>query len=56
MHYEKAKQLLKITFQTGAVYMYYDVPEQVYERLRHARSKGRYFNKYISGVFPFERL
>jgi len=56
MDYKEETHLLKITFQTGAVYQYFEVPETVYVGLRQARSKGRYFNKHISGVFSFERL
>lgn len=56
MDYKAETRLLKIIFQTGAVYQYFNVPEAVYFGLRQARSKGRYFNKYISGVFSFERL
>ncbi|GGC25114.1 KTSC domain-containing protein [Parapedobacter defluvii] len=56
MDYKAETHVLKIIFQTGAVYRYFDVPEAVYVGLRQARSKGRYFNKHISGVFPFERL
>lgn len=56
MDYQEETHRLKIVFQTGAVYQYFKVPEAVYVGFRQARSKGRYFNKHISGVFPFERL
>ncbi|MGK6352625.1 KTSC domain-containing protein [Parapedobacter sp. DT-150] len=56
IEYNEDSNTLKITFQTGAVYTYYEVPASVHIGLRQARSKGRYFNKYISGQFPFQRL
>ena len=55
MEYQEDSSTLKVTFQTGAVYDYYDVPESVYIGLRQARSKGRYLNTQIVGQFPFRR-
>jgi len=54
--YDEDNRILTIVFRTGAVYTYGDVPEEVYVGFRQARSKGRYFNKHISGMFPFERV
>ncbi len=54
--YNEETRRLKITFQTGAIYTYADVPEAVYVGLRQARSKGGYFNAQIAGVFPFKRI
>ncbi|SFC36023.1 lysyl-tRNA synthetase, class 2 [Parapedobacter composti] len=54
--YHEVRHELVITFQTGAVYKYHDVPEEIYIGLQKARSKGKYFNKRISGTFSFERL
>jgi hypothetical protein len=56
MEYQEDSNTLKITFQTGAVYHYYDVPESVYIGLRQARSKGRYLSAQIVGQFPYKRL
>ncbi len=56
MEYQEDSHTLKIIFQTGAVYNYYDVPESVYIGLRQARSKGRYLNRQIVGQFRFRRL
>ena len=54
--YNESGHTLKITFQTGAVYVYYHVPPAVHLALLSARSKGRYFNRFIAGQFPFKRL
>jgi len=56
LHYEAADKQLTVTFQSGAVYRYYRVPEQVYAGFRLARSKGRYLNRYIIGRYSFERI
>jgi len=54
--YDKNERTLKITFQTGAVYVYYNVPQAVHLGLMAAQSKGRYFNRFIVGQFPFKQL
>lgn len=49
-------EILRVTFISGSVYLYKGVPQQVYERIKIARSKGKYLNRYIKGKFPFEKL
>jgi hypothetical protein len=45
--YDSTQQILEIEFTSGAVYRYLDVPATVFEGLKHAESKGRYFNQEI---------
>lgn len=56
IEYNADNRVLRITFQTGAVYAYYDVPASTHIGLMKAWSKGRYFNDHISGHFQFKRL
>ena len=49
--YDAETNVLTITFTTGRVYAYADVPPPVYEAFRFARSKGRYFNEYVRDRF-----
>ena len=42
--------------ETGAVYQYSLVPQQVYRDLLRAESKGRFFNQNIRGKFPYQRI
>ena len=39
----------------SAVYTYHKVPYHVFSGLVEARSKGRFFNKYIKNSFKFKR-
>ena len=55
MGYESESQILEIEFQSGSVYEYFDVPGAVYEGLRRAESKGRYFNDEIRDDYAFVR-
>ena len=54
MHYNPDKQDLTIIFVSGTVYVYKNVPLNVFISLRAARSKGRYLNEYIKGEYEFE--
>jgi KTSC domain len=54
--YEGKSQTLEIEFRSGMVYQYLDVPGAVYEGLRRAESKGRYFNDEIRDDYTFVRV
>jgi hypothetical protein len=54
IEYDVEHRVLTVAFQSGKVYYYKDVPHGVYISLRAARSKGRYLNKNIKGVYEYE--
>lgn len=54
--YMPERRELVVTFVTGRVYIYYDVPEQEMERFRAAASKGRYFNLRIRDHYAFREV
>lgn len=54
--YDTATQTLEIEFLSGWVYQYYNVPENLYEQLMRAGSKGRFFHQYIRNAFPYSRI
>jgi hypothetical protein len=45
--YDLQAKSLAVTFVSGRVYVYQDVPAEVAEGLRLAFAKGEYFNKAI---------
>lgn len=52
LDFEYKSQTLKIYFADGNVYEYFDLPKEVYRKLIHADSPGRFarrhiFNKYV---------
>jgi len=53
--YDQTEQILELQFQSGAVYLYLDVPPAVYRELLEAESKGRYFNSEIRDAYEFVR-
>jgi hypothetical protein len=53
--YDKNTKALEIQFRNGAVYVYADVPLDVWIGLRDAPSKGKFFQENIRDRFAFER-
>lgn len=56
MNYIKSKKLLTITFNSGAIYEYYDVPMEVTDGIIQADSLGKYFDKNIKGIYNYRRV
>jgi len=55
-NYDQKSQTLVITFVTGLVYKYKNVPEEIYQMLKISGSKGRYFNHFIKDKFKFTKI
>jgi hypothetical protein len=54
--YESKRQVLELEFCSGALYRYFEVPEEEHQALLGAESKGRYFGLHIRDQYGFERL
>lgn len=53
--YDAEARILSIWFVTSALrYDYLDVPPETYTALRHAFSKGRFFNNYIRDRYRYQ--
>jgi len=53
--YDPNAQELHVQFLSGITYVYYNVPENVYEEIMDAPSKGSYFNRIIKGVYEYAK-
>jgi hypothetical protein len=51
--YDAKTRQLRVTFNGGNAYKYYDVPRGVYESFLKAESQGLYFNGYIRDRYDF---
>jgi hypothetical protein len=49
--YIPEENILRITFVTGTVYDYLDVPVETYEAMKASFAKGIFFNENIKGKF-----
>lgn len=47
---------LYVRFNSGGLYAYSGVPEQVHRELMAAESHGKYLARYIKGVYPYRRI
>lgn len=54
--YDPAIETLEVEFWSGSVYQYYNVPENIYEQLKKASSKGRFLHTYIKNAYPYSRV
>lgn len=54
--YDAPSQTLEVEFQGGAIYQYYGVPENMYDQLMQAGSKGRFLNMYIKNAYGYSRV
>jgi len=54
--YDLASMELHVKFNSGAEYLYRDVPEAVFDELMAAPSKGRFLNERIKGQYEYERV
>ena len=53
--YDAGKRILYLRFQSGDIYRYFDFPNNDYQQLLSAESKGRYFLSNIRNCFRYER-
>ena len=55
--YDKDKRELKITFKSGATYIYSNVPMALYEGIFTSDSVGKFVQQYIvKGKYKFNKL
>ena len=56
MEYDKYTYVLKVTFISGGIYAYYDVPITIWNSLKSTTSVGAYFAKFVKGIFRTTKL
>lgn len=54
--YDSHTQTLEVQFLSGSVYQYYGVPENIYNQLMQASSKGKFLHMYIKNQYPYSRV
>jgi hypothetical protein len=53
--YDPQTSTLEVEFLNGGTYQYYGVPENMYQQLMSAPSKGQFLNTYIKNQYAFSR-
>ena len=54
--YDSTAQVLEVEFINRAIYQYYNVPSNMYEELKRAGSKGKFFHQYIRNAYAYSRV
>lgn len=54
--YDAQTRTLFVTFTSGDLYAYLDVPPQVHDAMRAAPSRGRFFAAKIRPVFAYRKM
>jgi KTSC domain-containing protein len=54
--YDKLSNTLRVTYVSGMIYDYKDVPEEIYTALKTSFSKGVFLSKYVKGKYEFEKI
>lgn len=49
-------EILRIIYQSGAVYDYFKVPSDIIEKFGKAKSKGQFLNKVIKPRFKYTKI
>ncbi len=55
INYDAEKKDLKLLFRSGEEYIYREVPKEIFEELRKARTPGSYYNHNIRGRFRSDK-
>jgi hypothetical protein len=56
MSYNPDTQRLRIVYVSGLIYDYKNVPQEEYDAMKTAFSKGVYLNQNIKGKYDFEKI
>ena len=61
INYSESRQILEVQFkETGKVYHYFDVPENIWEEYRKEigleKSSGKFYNKRIKPFYEYEEI
>ncbi|MDR0833598.1 MAG: KTSC domain-containing protein [Candidatus Symbiothrix sp.] len=49
-------EILEVEFSHGGVYQYFDVSEDVYEKLMNADSHGKYFSTNVRNDYKYQKM
>jgi len=56
IRYDADSSRLRVIYISGNIYDYKKVPEEVYNKMKVASSKGEFLNKEIKPNYEFEKI
>lgn len=54
--YNTNTKTLSVTFINGSIYEYYDLPWEIFTKLRSAESQGKFFNTEIGKKYKYKKI
>ena len=56
LKYDAETLTLQVSFHNGSDYQYFDVPQQTWEAMKLAESKGVFLNSEIKGTYRYSKV
>lgn len=53
--YDSANRTLYVEFKSGGTYRYFDVPQNVFDQMKAASSKGQFLAQSVKGAYRYAR-
>jgi len=54
--YDTSTKMLTTTFNNESIYVYYEVPWELFTKFRMSESQGKFFNEHISKNYKYKKL
>lgn len=54
--YDTESKDLIVNFNSGGIYLYSNVPWEIFTKFRMSKSQGKYFNESISKSYTYKKL
>ena len=54
--YDREQRVMEVIFTGGGIYLFRNVPPQVFEGFVRSTSKGAYFQENVRGMYGHQRL
>ena len=54
--YDATDKILKVRFNSGELYYYFEVPPELHEQLMLAPSIGKFFNQFVKKRYAYGRM
>lgn len=54
--YDTETKKMTVTFNSGSVYEYNEIPHQLYTQFRMSESQGKFFSSKIAKTFKYKKI
>lgn len=54
--YDTESEVMNVTFNSGSIYEYNNVPWNIFTKFRMAESQGKFFNEHISRNYKYNKV